>query len=100
MVISNSGVLYDWPAAYTPNAGPMDSNLMVQLREEHSVSSIAASLRIGPAHQAEVSRLARSGFDVEAVDANRRGAQELVSLRASRIPYVDLNDFSGETLLM
>jgi multidrug efflux pump subunit AcrB len=40
MVISNSGVLYDWPAAYTPNAGPMDSNLMVQLREEHSVSSI------------------------------------------------------------
>lgn len=40
MLISNTGVLYDWPAAYTPNAGPMDSNLMVQLTGEHSISSI------------------------------------------------------------
>ncbi len=40
MVISNTGVLYDWPAAYTPNAGPMDSSIMVQLREDHAVSSL------------------------------------------------------------
>jgi multidrug efflux pump subunit AcrB len=40
MLISNIGVLYDWPAAYTPNAGPMDANLMVQLTGNHSVSSI------------------------------------------------------------
>ncbi len=40
MLISNTGVLYDWPAAYTPNAGPMDTNLMVQLTDNHSVSSI------------------------------------------------------------
>jgi multidrug efflux pump subunit AcrB len=40
MLISNSGVLYDWPAAYTPNAGPMDTNLMVQLTSNHSTSSI------------------------------------------------------------
>src|SRR5260370_7351672 len=40
MLISNTGVLYDWPAAYTPNAGPMDTNLMVQLTDKHSVSSI------------------------------------------------------------
>src|SRR5438876_6042465 len=40
MLISNTGVLYDWPAAYTPNAGPMDTNLMVQLTEKHAVSSI------------------------------------------------------------
>ena len=39
MLISNTGVLYDWPAAYTPNAGPMDVNLMVQLTESHAVSS-------------------------------------------------------------
>lgn len=39
MLISNTGVLYDWPAAYTPNAGPMDVNLMVQLAESHAVSS-------------------------------------------------------------
>lgn len=25
LVISNIGVLYDWPAAYTPNTGPMDA---------------------------------------------------------------------------
>jgi multidrug efflux pump subunit AcrB len=39
MLISNTGVLYDWPAAYTPNAGPMDANLMVQLADGHSVTS-------------------------------------------------------------
>ncbi|MCI0419414.1 MAG: efflux RND transporter permease subunit, partial [Acidobacteria bacterium] len=39
MLISNTGVLYDWPAAYTPNAGPMDASLMVQLNEGHGVSS-------------------------------------------------------------
>lgn len=38
-IVSNSGVLYDWPAAYTPNAGPMDSFLNVQLSEEHHVSA-------------------------------------------------------------
>src|SRR5258708_7428933 len=40
MLISNTGVLYDWPAAYTPNAGPMDTSLMVQLTGQRSVSSI------------------------------------------------------------
>jgi hypothetical protein len=24
-------VLYDWPVGYTPNAGPMDATLLVQL---------------------------------------------------------------------
>ena len=39
ILISNTGVLYDWPAAYTRNAGPMDCSLMVQLHEDHSVPS-------------------------------------------------------------
>jgi multidrug efflux pump subunit AcrB len=39
MLISNTGVLYDWPAAYTPNAGPMDSSIMVQLNEGHATSA-------------------------------------------------------------
>ncbi len=38
-IVSNSGVLYDWPAAYTPNAGPMDTFLNVQLTENHMVSA-------------------------------------------------------------
>lgn len=33
LVISNIGVLYDWPAAYTPNNGPMDAFVLVELNE-------------------------------------------------------------------
>ncbi len=32
MLISNIGVLMDWPAAYTPNVGPMDAFILVQLK--------------------------------------------------------------------
>ncbi len=32
LLISNLGVLMDWPAAYTPNNGPMDAFMMVQLK--------------------------------------------------------------------
>ncbi len=38
-IVSNTGVLYDWPAAYTPNAGPMDSFLNVQLAGHHQASA-------------------------------------------------------------
>lgn len=38
-IIANMGVLYDWPAAYTPNAGPQDAFLEVQLTEAQSNSS-------------------------------------------------------------
>jgi len=33
MLISNIGVLMDWPAAYTPNSGSMDAFVLVQLKE-------------------------------------------------------------------
>jgi len=47
MIISNIGVLYDWPAAYTPNSGPMDAFVLIQFSEErrHSGSHYAAELR-------------------------------------------------------
>jgi multidrug efflux pump subunit AcrB len=32
IMISNIGVLMDWPAAYTPNTGPMDAFVLVQLK--------------------------------------------------------------------
>ncbi|MFQ5738231.1 MAG: efflux RND transporter permease subunit [Acidobacteriota bacterium] len=32
VLISNIGVLLDWPAAYTPNSGPMDAFVLVQLK--------------------------------------------------------------------
>jgi multidrug efflux pump subunit AcrB len=34
MIVTNIGVLYDWPAGYTPNAGPMDATMLVQLTPE------------------------------------------------------------------
>ena len=46
MIIANSGVLYDWPAAYTPNAGPMDAFLMVQLNEDRRTPSQAYAQRL------------------------------------------------------
>jgi multidrug efflux pump subunit AcrB len=39
MVISNIGVLYDWPAAYTPNSGPQDTFINVQLTSGHRIST-------------------------------------------------------------
>src|SRR5262249_29809010 len=35
MIVTNIGVLYDWPAGYTPNAGPMDATMLVQLTAQH-----------------------------------------------------------------
>ena len=47
MLISNIGVLMDWPAAYTPNTGPMDSFILVQLgdRSEQDVFQLVQRLR-------------------------------------------------------
>jgi multidrug efflux pump subunit AcrB len=47
MVISNIGVLLDWPAAYTPNAGPQDAFFAVQLTDarERSAPEYADLLR-------------------------------------------------------
>jgi CzcA family heavy metal efflux pump len=38
MVIANIGVLYDWPAAYTPNSGSQDAFILVQLADHHKKS--------------------------------------------------------------
>ncbi len=39
IIISNIGVLLDWPAAYTPNSGPQDAFILVQLVEKHGRST-------------------------------------------------------------
>ncbi len=39
MIISEIGVTPDWSSAYTPNAGPMDAILKVELSEERSRSA-------------------------------------------------------------
>ena len=47
MIISNIGVLYDWPAAYTPNSGPQDAFINVQLQAErvNTAQAYVAKLR-------------------------------------------------------
>jgi multidrug efflux pump subunit AcrB len=39
-IISNLGVLLDWPAAYTWNSGPMDAFVLVQLKDDRRASSL------------------------------------------------------------
>jgi multidrug efflux pump subunit AcrB len=47
MLIANIGVLLDWPAAYTPNAGPQDAFFEVQLTDQrsHTAQGYARRLR-------------------------------------------------------
>ncbi len=46
MVISNIGVLMDWPAAYTWNSGPMDAFVLVQLKDGRKLGSEACVTRL------------------------------------------------------
>ncbi len=46
MLISNIGVLMDWPAAYTPNTGPMDSFILVQLGDRGDTDVFALVQRL------------------------------------------------------
>ncbi|MFT4567759.1 MAG: CzcA family heavy metal efflux pump [Saprospiraceae bacterium] len=45
-LISNIGVFYDLPAAYTPNSGTQDAFIGVQLKEPHTVSTFEYARRI------------------------------------------------------
>ncbi|TAN12233.1 MAG: efflux RND transporter permease subunit [Chitinophagaceae bacterium] len=36
IIVSNIGVLSDWPAAYTPNSGTQDAFIKIQLKKDHS----------------------------------------------------------------
>jgi multidrug efflux pump subunit AcrB len=48
ILISNIGVLMDWPAAYTPNTGPMDAFVLVQMKDKpgrRTVFDVVTELR-------------------------------------------------------
>ncbi len=45
-IISNIGVFYDLPAAYTPNSGTQDAFIGVQLREGHGLSTFEYASRL------------------------------------------------------
>ncbi|HZT81273.1 MAG TPA: efflux RND transporter permease subunit [Gemmataceae bacterium] len=58
-IISEIGVVPDWSAAYTPNAGPMDAVVKVQLTHErhHSAQEYVQMLRDGFRHEGRFSDL-------------------------------------------
>lgn len=45
-LISNIGVFYDLPAAYTPNSGVQDAFIGVQLKESHAIATTEYARRI------------------------------------------------------
>ena len=45
-IISNIGVFYDLPAAYTPNSGVQDAFIGIQLKESHAVATAEYARRI------------------------------------------------------
>ncbi|HLF62621.1 MAG TPA: efflux RND transporter permease subunit [Saprospiraceae bacterium] len=45
-MISNIGIFYDLPAAYTPNSGTQDAFIGVQLKEEHAISTFEYASRL------------------------------------------------------
>jgi multidrug efflux pump subunit AcrB len=59
LIISELGVTADWSAAYTPNSGPMDSVVKVQLTEHrhHSAQEYVEILRKGFASSPEFANL-------------------------------------------
>jgi multidrug efflux pump subunit AcrB len=48
LIMSDTGVLYDWPAGYTANAGPMDATILIQLTDsqQRHTSSQAYAQRL------------------------------------------------------
>lgn len=45
-LVSNVGVFYDLPAAYTPNSGTQDAFIGVQLTEDHAVGTVEYGRRL------------------------------------------------------
>ena len=52
-LISNIGVFYDLPAAYTPNSGTQDAFIGVQLKENHAISTFEYATRLRTLFQQE-----------------------------------------------
>ena len=87
MIISEIGVTPDWSAAYTPNAGPMDAVVKVQLEREHATfgpgicRAVCARLRGDPAFRGPGIRLRRGRHDPR---GHERRASRRRSTSASR----------------
>ncbi len=62
IVISNVGILYDWPAAYTPNSGTSDAFLQLELRDNRTLGTDAYADRLRRAIRAHLPEV-EAAFD-------------------------------------
>ncbi len=46
MTVSNIGVFYDWPAAYTPNSGTQDAFMKIQLKKSHTTPTFKMAKKL------------------------------------------------------
>ena len=86
LVLSELGVTPDWSAAYTPNAGTMDSVVKIQLTAERrkSAQEYVAELRQGVASKSEFSNL-EFAFDAGGMvrSAMNEGKSTPISIRVT-----------------
>ena len=86
LVLSELGVTSDWSAAYTPNAGPMDAVVKIQLTAERkkSAQEYVAELRQGFAGKSEFSDL-EFAFDAGGMvrSAMNEGKSTPISIRVT-----------------
>jgi multidrug efflux pump subunit AcrB len=86
LIISELGVVSDLSAAYTPNAGPMDAVVKVQLKPDrtHSAQEYVSRLRSGFAHDPRFSDL-EFAFDAGGMirSALNEGKSSPLSIRIS-----------------
>jgi multidrug efflux pump subunit AcrB len=86
LVLSELGVTSDWSAAYTPNAGPMDAVVKIQLSAERkkSAQEYVAELREGFASHSEFSDL-EFAFDAGGMvrSAMNEGKSTPISIRVT-----------------
>jgi multidrug efflux pump subunit AcrB len=86
LVLSELGVTSDWSAAYTPNAGPMDAVVKIQLTAERkkSAQEYVAELRQGSAGKSQFSDL-EFAFDAGGMvrSAMNEGKSTPISIRVT-----------------
>jgi multidrug efflux pump subunit AcrB len=77
LVISEIGLTADWSAAFTPNAGPMDAVLKVQLKAERSKSAqeYVTLLRKGFTSNPEFQKVLTETYERKKADEERAAAE-------------------------
>jgi hydrophobic/amphiphilic exporter-1 (mainly G- bacteria), HAE1 family len=91
MIVSNIGVVPDFSALYTTNAGPYTATVQVQLKEPHQVSSFEYMERVRAAmasHYPEIRTFFSTGSMVDAILNQGAPAPIDVQLSSSDLPLI------------